>query len=52
MEEKKLYERHKKCKCKLENGCNKHFIKWQKTFAEEASKKQTKAINNELNEIK
>ena len=29
-------------KCKLENRCNKIFIRWQITFAEEKSKKQSK----------
>ena len=29
-------------KCKLENRCNKLFIRWQKTFAEERSKERTR----------
>lgn len=41
--------------CKLENRCNKFFIRWQKTFAKGKSENRTKKledIENKVNEIK
>ena len=44
-----------KYKCKLENKCNKQFIRCQKTFMAEKSKTHTKKIkdiDNKLHELK
>ena len=41
----KIWGRFEKYKRKLENICNKLFIRWQKTFAEEKSKELTKKLN-------
>ena len=52
--EGKNWGEFEKCKCKLENRCNKLFIIWQKTFVREKSKEQRKNlkdIGNKLNEI-
>ena len=36
------WDESEKYKCKLENKCNKQFIRWQKTFVVEKSKTRTK----------
>ena len=37
--ESKIWGKFEKYKCKLENRYNKSFIRWQKAFPEEKSKK-------------
>ena len=53
--EGEIWGKFEKYKCKLENRYNKSFIRWQKAFPEEKSKKWTKKLNdlgNKVNEIK
>ena len=50
--EAKNWGEFEKNKGKLKNKCNYLFIKWQKTFVEKNSEKQTKKLKDKDNKVK